>query len=93
MSAPTWARRAAPTRSPVSPSVSTRKSVGIEDLLDLPLIVSRQGSREDIPKLLGEEVDRLRVTATVNLTYNGSVMVRERLGYLLTFDKLVNVLL
>ncbi len=70
--------------------LATKESVGIEDLLDLPLIVSRQGLREDIPKLFGEKVDRLRVTTTINLTYNGSVMVREGLGYLLTFDKLVN---
>ncbi len=70
--------------------LAAKESVGIEDLLDLPLIVSRQGLREDIPKLFGEKVDRLRVTATLNLTYNGSVMVREGLGYLLTFDKLVD---
>ncbi len=70
--------------------LATKESVCINDLLDLPLIVSRQGLREDIPKLFGEKVDRLRVTTTINLTYNGSVMVREGLGYLLTFDKLVN---
>ncbi len=70
--------------------LAAKESVGIEDLLDLPLIVSRQGLREDIPKLFGEKVDRLRVATTINLTYNGSVMVREGLGYLLTFDKLVN---
>ncbi len=70
--------------------LAVKESVGIEDLLDLPLIVSRQGLREDIPKLFGEKVDRLRVTTTINLTYHGSVMVLEGLGYLLSFDKLVN---
>ncbi len=70
--------------------LAAKESVGINELLDLPLIVSRQGLREDIPKLFGEKVDRLRVTTTINLTYNGSVMVREGLGYLLTFDNLVN---
>ncbi len=70
--------------------LAAKESVGIEDLLDLPLIVSRQGLREDIPKLFRENVDRLRVATTINLTYNGSVMVREGLGYLLIFDKLVN---
>lgn len=67
-----------------------KEAVRMEDLLALPLIVSRQGLQEDIPKLLGEAVDRLRVTATLNLVYNGSVLAREGLGYVLTFDKLVD---
>ncbi len=70
--------------------LAAKESICINDLLDFPLIVSRQGLREDIPKLFGEKVDRLRITTTINLTYNGSVMVREGLGYLLTFDKLVS---
>ncbi len=32
----------------------------------------------------------LNVTVTINLTYNGSVMAREGLGYVLTFDRLVD---
>ena len=71
-------------------ALARKEAVSIDDLLDLPLIVSRQGLREDIPKLFGEKVDRLNVTATLNLTYNGSVLVREGLGYVLTFDKLVD---
>ena len=65
------------------------KAVDIDDLLDLPLIVSRQGLREDIPRLLGERADRLRVVTTINLAYNGGIFVREGLGYLLIFDRLV----
>lgn len=70
--------------------LSARESLGVEDLLDKPLIVSRQGLREDLPRLFGEKVDRLNVTATINLAYNGAVLVREGIGYVLTFDKLVN---
>ena len=70
--------------------LAQKEAVHIDDLLDLPLIVSRQGLQEDIPKLFGEAVDRLHITATLNLTYNGSVLVREGLGYVLTFDKLVD---
>ena len=70
--------------------LAQKEAVCINDLLDLPLIVSRQGLREDIPKLFGEAVDRLHITATLNLTYNGSVLAREGLGYVLTFDKLVD---
>ena len=70
--------------------LAQKEAVCIDDLLDLPLIVSRQGLQEDIPKLLGEAVDRLHITATLNLTYNGSILAREGLGYVLTFDKLVD---
>ncbi len=70
--------------------LAQKKAVCIDDLLSLPLIVSRQGLREDIPKLFGEAVDQLHITVTLNLTYNGSVMAREGLGYVLTFDKLVD---
>lgn len=70
--------------------LSAKESLGVEDLLDKPLIVSRQGLREDMPRLFGEKVDRLNVTATINLAYNGAVLVREGIGYVLTFDKLVN---
>ena len=70
--------------------LARKKSIRIHDLLDQPLIVSRQGLREDIPKLFGEDADRLNVTATINLAYNGSVLVREGLGSMLTFDKLVD---
>lgn len=70
--------------------LAQEKAICIDDLLDLPLIVSRQGLREDIPRLFGEKADRLNVTATLNLAYNGSVLAREGLGYVLTFDKLVD---
>lgn len=70
--------------------LARREAVCIDDLLDLPLIVSRQGLRENIPRLFGEKADRLNVTATLNLAYNGSVLAREGLGYVLTFDKLVD---
>lgn len=54
------------------------------------MIVSRQGLREDLPRLFGERVDRLNVAATINLAYNGAILVREGVGYLLSFDKLAN---
>ena len=70
--------------------LAQKASISIEDLQDKPLITSRQGLREDIPKLFGEKVDKLNIIVTLNLVYNGSVFVREGLGYALTFDKLVD---
>lgn len=54
--------------------LAQKETVCIDDLLDSPLIVSRQGIREDMPKLFRERMDRLCIVATINLTYNGSVL-------------------
>ncbi|MBD5477160.1 MAG: LysR family transcriptional regulator [Lachnospiraceae bacterium] len=70
--------------------VAQKETVCLDDITELPLIVSRQGIREDIPRLFGEMVDRLNIVATINLFYNGSILVREGLGYVLTFDKLAD---
>lgn len=65
-----------------------RETVCVEDLLDLPLICSRQGITEDYPKVFQEKMDALHIVATFNLAYNASVLVREGVGYALSFDKL-----
>lgn len=70
--------------------LSEKESIGTGNLLGRPIIVSRQGLQGDLPRLLGEKADRLNVTATINLTYNGTLLVREGMGYLLTFDKLAD---
>lgn len=70
--------------------LSEKKAVRMEDLLDLPLICSRQGMAVDYPKFFGEKVDGLNVVATFNLIYNAAILVREGLGYALSFDKLVD---
>ena len=70
--------------------LAEKEAVRMEDLLDLPLICSRQGLAKDYPRWFGEKVDTLNVAATFNLAYNAGILAREGLGYLLTFDKLVN---
>ncbi len=67
-----------------------KEAVRVDDLLDLPLICSRQGITEDYPKVFQEKMDSLRIVATFNLAYNASVLVREGVGYALTFDKLAD---
>lgn len=64
--------------------------IHIEDLLGLPLICSLQAMREDIPRWCGEKVDMLNLSGSVNLFYNGSVFVKEGLGYMLTFNGLAS---
>ncbi len=70
--------------------LASRETVRVDDLLELPLICSRQGIVEDYPKVFQEKMDALRIVATFNLAYNAGVLVREGVGYALTFDKLAD---
>jgi DNA-binding transcriptional LysR family regulator len=72
-----------------SPLVS-KESILPEDLLALPLIVSRQGATNEMPEWFQTNFDRMNIIATYDLIYNASVLVKEGLGYALGFDKLVN---
>jgi DNA-binding transcriptional LysR family regulator len=72
-----------------SPMVS-KTEIPIEELSNLPLIVSRQGATNEMPEWLQKNYDRLNIVATYDLIFNASILVREGLGYALGFDKLVN---
>lgn len=70
--------------------LSYKEHIHMEDLLGIPLICSEQSMREDIPRWCGEKVDNLLHSGSTNLFYNGSVFVKEGLGYMLTFDNLAD---
>lgn len=67
-----------------------KEQIRFEDLTSLPLICSEQGLKHDIARWCGEKVDMLNISGTVNLPYNGSVFVKEGLGYLLAFEQLID---
>lgn len=72
--------------------LAEKERITAEDLLDKPLIISRQAFqnaefREFFP--CGQE--KLNIVATYNLLFNGSLMVDEGMGYAISFDKLINV--
>lgn len=70
--------------------LAEKKFFTAEDLRSLPLILSREGMRDDYPKLFGDVQEKFRVVATFNLIYNAAVMAREGLGYPISIDKLIN---
>lgn len=70
--------------------LAQKERIYVEDLMGLQLICSEQSMREDLPRWCGEKVDMLRHSGSTNLFYNGTVFVKEGLGYLLTFDKLAD---
>ena len=63
-----------------------------EDLLDKPLILSRQMIHDsNIPALFHCSINKLNIAATYNLLFNGSLMVDEGMGYAICLDKIINV--
>lgn len=70
--------------------LAQKERIRVEDLQGLPLICSEQSMREDIPRWCGEKVDELLFAGSTNLFYNGSVLVKEGLGYMLTFEHLAD---
>lgn len=70
--------------------LAKKEHICVDDLLGIDLICSAQAMQVDIPRWCGEKTDMLNLSGTLNLVYNGSVFVREGLGYMLSFDKLAN---
>lgn len=69
--------------------LAQKEKIQVDDLLGLELIASWQSIQVDIPRWCGEKADLLNFSGTVTLFFNGSVFVKEGLGYLLTFEHLV----
>ena len=61
-----------------------------EDLLNEPLIISRQSLNHDLRKWAGDLVDKYRVVATGDIPFNLSLLAKEGLGSLICFDNIIN---
>lgn len=70
--------------------LADKETIHIDDLIGLPIFCSEQAAKADLPRWCGEKADELDIAGTFTLFYNGSVFVREGLGYMLTFDKLAD---
>lgn len=67
-----------------------KKCITPEDLIDKPIIISRQVYRNnDLSGWFGKNFSKMKFVATCNLIFNGSIMVDEGMGYALTLDKLI----
>lgn len=69
--------------------LAEKNSISADDLTGLPLFCSEQGWNHDIPRWCGNKIDKLHLEGSFRLSYNGSLFVKEGLGYLLTFEHLV----
>lgn len=75
--------------------LAKKSSIHKEDLLQVPLICSRQAiaqgvSGNEFAKWFGSDYDKLDIVTTFNLVYNAVIMVEAGLGYAITIDKLAN---
>lgn len=75
---------------PAGCALAQKDCIAFEDLLGLPLFCSGQGWHADLPLWCGERINELTLEGSFRLSYNASVFTREGLGYLLTFEHLVN---
>lgn len=75
--------------------LSNKKNITKKDLLNIPLIISRQVIEteiedNDFSRWFSDTFDNLNITATYNLIYNALIMVGEGMGYALCLDKLID---
>ena len=75
--------------------LAQKEYIQVTDLIDLPLICSRQVIKQSFAKnefvdWFGDQFDTLNIVTTYNLAYNAAIMVEEGVGYALMLDKIVN---
>ncbi len=75
---------------PADDKLAKKKTIKIDDLVSLSLFCSDQSWENDIPRWAGDRMAELHLEGSFRLAYNGSMFAKEGLGYLLTFDKLID---
>ena len=75
---------------PADDPLAKKEAVTVDDLVGLPLFCSEQSWQKDMPRWCGDRMKDLRLEGSFRLSYNGSMFAREGLGYLLTFDHLID---
>jgi len=69
--------------------LAKKDTIGPADLEGQPLIVSSQAHANHAHDAwFGDSLDKLNIVAEYNLMFNGAMMVREGLGYVLGLDKI-----
>ena len=75
--------------------LAKKETIRKEDLLNVPLICSRQviseeRHRNEFAEWFGEDFDKLDIVTTFNLVYNAAIMVEAGVGDAITIDKIAN---
>lgn len=73
-------------------SLAKKGYVTKEDLLNVPLILSRQLCEDSLlMRWFGKQLSDLHVVATYSLIFNAGLMVSEGMGYAIAIDKLIDI--
>ena len=75
---------------PKSDPLSQKDTITAKDLIGLPLFCSEQAWNNEIKAWAGSAFSKMKLEGSFRLSYNGAVFAEEGLGYLLTFDHLVD---
>ena len=75
---------------PEDDPLTAKKAIRVDDLIELPLFCSEQSWENDIPRWAGAKMDHLHLEGSFRLAYTASIFANDHLGYLLTFDRLVD---
>ncbi len=75
-------------------TLAKNESVKLEDIIDLPLLISRQAikktfDRNPILNWFGDDFEKLNIAGTYNLLYNAAIMTENKIGYALGLDRLI----
>lgn len=70
--------------------LARKEHICVDDLIGLPLFCSEQSWAKDIPRWCGDRMEELHLEGSFRLSYNASLFVKEGLGYLLTFERLID---
>ena len=76
---------------PSDDPLSRKTSFSAKDLAGLPLFCSGQAWENEIAKWAGDLFSSFNLEGSFRLSYNGAIFAKSGLGYLLTFDKLIDV--
>ena len=75
---------------PKDDPLADKKSIRAKDLAGLPLFCSEQAWNNEVKEWAGSDFSKMKLEGSFRLSYNGSIFAKEGLGYLLTFDHLVD---
>lgn len=74
--------------------LAKKKSIKVDDLMNLPLLVSRQVIKKTVENNIflnwfGKDFEKLNIVGTYNLLYNAAIMTEDKIGYALGLDRLI----
>ena len=75
---------------PSDDPLAKKKTFKPKDLIGLPLFCSRQAWENEIASWAGDRFAEFRLEGSFKLSYNGAIFAKSGLGYLLTFDRLID---